>query len=425
MGKFTNNIPFTDSADGFYGALRTTFATLATEEEEACDWEGIEPYDYPDFGVKADDYDLVVKPFYAAWAGFSTRKTFAWKDVHNYADAPDRRIRRLMEKENKRLREEAIRDYNDTVRTLVSFAKKRDPRYTVHLQTDADRQKALRDATAAQAARARAAHQAKLDEHVIPSWAQSTARDDNEGGFTDSEEEVVEEFECVVCDKTFKSEKQIEAHEKSKKHIKAVHQLKKQMRKDNQLFDLEHEQPASSGMGSEADEYEDAKEEREDVDREAGSAETDGADDIAPAAQYDGAEEETVMPLGPVGSQDEVVSAVDNEKEDGSSDSESEPGPPGESPGVNSDDGGDLADDLQNLSVEDKTKAQAEAKVGKAKARRAKKAAKQEAADQHICAMCQASFPSKTKLFNHIKEEDHAQPVPAKDKNSKKKKGRK
>jgi len=40
---------------------------------------------------------------------------------------------------------------------------------------------------------------------------------------------------------------------------------------------------------------------------------------------------------------------------------------------------------------------------------------------QFKCAACNEKFPSKTKLFNHIKELDHAQPVPtaAKGKNKK------
>lgn len=54
-------------------------------------------------------------------------------------------------------------------------------------------------------------------------------------------------------------------------------------------------------------------------------------------------------------------------------------------------------------------------KLGKAKAKRAKKAARQEAevqAGQEIrCAACNESFPSKRKLFAHIKELNHAQPV--------------
>jgi DnaJ family protein A protein 5 len=55
-------------------------------------------------------------------------------------------------------------------------------------------------------------------------------------------------------------------------------------------------------------------------------------------------------------------------------------------------------------------------KLGKAKAKRAKKAARQEvevqAEQENKCAACNKSFPSKTKLFAHIKELDHVSPVP-------------
>jgi DnaJ family protein A protein 5 len=144
-----------------------------------------------------------------------------------------------MEKENKRLREEGIKEFNDAVRSLVSFVRKRDPRYAPNVQSEADRQKALRDAAAAQAARSRALHQAKLNEHVQPAWTQ-THHTEEEGRFSESEQSEEEEFECVTCNKVFKSEKQYEAHERSKKHIKAVQQLIRQMRKENKLFELDH-----------------------------------------------------------------------------------------------------------------------------------------------------------------------------------------
>lgn len=55
-------------------------------------------------------------------------------------------------------------------------------------------------------------------------------------------------------------------------------------------------------------------------------------------------------------------------------------------------------------------------KLGRAKAKRAKKAARQEAevqaGQENKCAACNESFSSKTKLFAHIKEMNHAQPVP-------------
>ena len=238
MGKFSPNMPFTNSLDGFYGRLQSVFEALTKEEDAACNWEGIDPIDYPDFGTAEASYDLVVKPFYVAWASFSTRKSFSWKDVHNYSDAPDRRIRRLMEKENKRLRDEGIREFNDAVRSLVGFVRKRDPRYIPNTQSEADRQKALRDAAAAQAARSRAMREEKLNEHVQPAWAQ-TRYAEEEGTFSDSEASEEEVVECVTCNKIFKSEKQYEVHEKSKKHIKAVRELTRQMRKENKLFHLD------------------------------------------------------------------------------------------------------------------------------------------------------------------------------------------
>jgi DnaJ family protein A protein 5 len=80
--------------------------------------------------------------------------------------------------------------------------------------------------------------EAKLNEHVQPAWAQ-TSHTEEEGIFSDSELSDEEVVECVTCNKIFKSEKQYEAHEKSKKHIKAVQQLTRQMRKENQLLHLD------------------------------------------------------------------------------------------------------------------------------------------------------------------------------------------
>ncbi|PVH86596.1 DnaJ-domain-containing protein, partial [Cadophora sp. DSE1049] len=236
MGRFNKSIPFTDSPNGFYGVLQDTFVKLAREEDAACDWEGLEPVDYPEFGSMADDYDDVVKPFYRVWMNFSTKKTFSWRDAYRASDAPDRATRRLIEKENKRLRDEGIREFNDAVRSLVAFARKRDPRFIPNSQTEADRQKVLREAAAAQAARSRAANQAKLNNHVVQDWAKSQQPDPEP--LSESEESEVEQIECVVCQKIFKSENQYKAHEKSKKHIKAVQQLQREIRRDNERLNL-------------------------------------------------------------------------------------------------------------------------------------------------------------------------------------------
>lgn len=238
IARFNPNVPFTDAPNGFFGMLKATFAALADEEAVACRWDGLEVVEYPDFGSATDDYEDVVKPFYRVWANFSTQKSFSWKEGYRPSDAPDRATKRLIEKENKKLRDEGKTEFNDAIRHLVTFVRKRDPRYLPNFQTEANRQKILRNAAAAQAARSRAANQAKLDKHIIPDWAKPSSPED-EVDFSESEESEVEHIECVVCGKTFKSEKQYEAHEKSKKHLKAVQELRKHMQKENQALDLD------------------------------------------------------------------------------------------------------------------------------------------------------------------------------------------
>lgn len=238
MGRFTTRIPFTDAPNGFYGILQTTFENLAAEEDSACEWQGAESVQYPEFGGADDDYEDIVKPFYRVWINFSTKKTFSWRDAYKSSDVPDRATRRVIDKENKRLRDEGIREFNDAVRALVAFVRKRDPRFISNSQSEADRQKILRDAAAAQAARSRAANQARLNDHVVPDWAKTDGQEE-EDVFSGSSESEVEHIECVVCNKTFKSEKQYETHEKSKKHVKAVQALQREMRKENKRLNLD------------------------------------------------------------------------------------------------------------------------------------------------------------------------------------------
>ncbi len=249
--RFNGRIDFSDSPSGFYGLLRDTFDVLTREEEVACDWGGLRPVEYPSFGHSNDSYEDVVRPFYVAWNGFATKKSFSWKDVFRYSDAPDRRIRRMMEKENKRFRDEGIREFNDVVRSLVAFVRKRDPRYIPNSQSEADRQKVLRDAAAAQAARSRAANQVKLEEYVLPEWTK--IQDSEKAEDSEKEGSAEEHYECVACGKTFKSEKQFEAHERSKKHMKAVQQLRKMMQKDDEALQLDDAVSSDIASSSAAD----------------------------------------------------------------------------------------------------------------------------------------------------------------------------
>jgi DnaJ family protein A protein 5 len=408
MSRFNSSIPFTDASNGFYGILAETFAKLAAEEDSACDWEGLEPIDYPEFGSAGDEYEDIVKPFYRVWINFSTKKTFSWRDQYRAADAPNRATRRLIEKENQRLREDGIREFNDTVRSFVAFVRKRDPRYIPNSQSEADRQKILRDAAAAQAARSRAANQAKLNAHVIQDWAK-THEPDEMSEFSESEESEVEHIECVVCGKTFKSEKQFETHEKSKKHIKAVQQLQREMRKENKILNLDT--PSVSGAATPVDDLEKLKLEPEDI--KAAEDTTGPADEENGTDKPDHENEDSQQEPKP----DQNIPLADP-SDSSSEDDEYAPRRTVESRLLSSLSSTNLqtATPSTTTSNSDNENDTPKQKLGKAKAKRLKKAAKQEASAQENqdfkCAACNHSFASKTKLFTHIKEEGHAQPVP-------------
>ncbi|KAF9870383.1 C2H2 finger domain-containing protein [Colletotrichum karsti] len=402
--RFDSTVPFTDEPAGFFGISKATFDHLLDEEIAAGEYTHGDVPDYPSFGTSTDSYEYVAKPFYSNWAGFSTRKTFSWKDKYRLSDAPDRRIRRLMEKENKKMRDEAVRDFNDAVRFLVTFVRKRDPRYLPNTQTAAERQESLRNAAAAQAARSRAANLEKLSDATVPDWAQS--RDDGDAGGhfdeTEEEESEVEVLECVVCDKTFKSEKSFEAHERSKKHLKAVQQLRRQMKNEDVELDL-NLSPVPEKVTP--------------VDDEGGQAEEQAADEAPDRPPGD-------SPALPTDGKDGNVSGNSSEHDDEYAPRDDvEKRFFAESPLANAaredasrDEDGQAVAAIDALDIEDDGDTQPQAKkVGKAKAKREKRAARQAAEEAkgsaHTCGTCKASFPSKTRLFNHIRDLDHAAPL--------------
>ncbi|KAK1584724.1 DnaJ domain-containing protein [Colletotrichum navitas] len=411
--RFNSTVPFTDEPSGFFGIAKATFDHLADEEIAAGEYAPGDIQDYPSFGFSADSYEAVAKPFYAAWASFSTRKTYAWKDKYRLSDAPDRRVRRLMEKENKKAREEAIREFNDAVRFLVTFVRKRDPRYLPNTQTAAERQETLRTASAAQAARSRAANKEKLSEAFVPDWAQ--ARDEADAGnqFFKSEEDdsEVEEIECVVCKKTFKSEKSFEAHERSKKHLKAVQQLRRQMRSEDLDLSL-NETPTMLDKVTLMEDIQEIPNEQQKLDAAEETAGNPVESTLQPqAAKLTDDSSDSLQ-------DDEYASRADVEKRLFASDTPYTEISQGSA--SRADSGKRLAS-LGDLSLgdneekADNTGRTLSKKVGKAKAKREKRAARQSAEEdqipKHTCGICKESFASKTKLFTHIRDLDHAAPI--------------
>lgn len=157
-------------------------------------------------------------------------------DQYDVMAGPNRKSRRVMEEENKKLRKKARREYNDTVRGLAEFVKKRDKR-VIDMQKkrseEIERKKEEERERKKELERQKAERARNYEE---PGWANVDVDDE--------EEEIIEdtikkgdgqELYCVACGKKFKSEKQWKNHEQSKKHKEKVAELR-------EAFDNEDEE---------------------------------------------------------------------------------------------------------------------------------------------------------------------------------------
>ncbi|WFD25811.1 hypothetical protein MNAN1_000777 [Malassezia nana] len=259
---------FTDSATSFYGTYRRLFERLAEEDMVAAPYPGEahtgdlaaswrdDQRNYPSFGHPMTDYTSGTEPvrvFYQFWTQFSSRKSFAWKDQYDVRDAPDRRVKRVMEKENKRARDAARREYNDAIRGLALFIRRRDPRYKAfqaqqkaeaNLESQAEREEWRR----AVAAKRQEQKRAEAASFHAQSWQVVDEPSDEWDDFGSGEElDAPADYEsddaaddpdaplwdCVACNKRFQSEAAWSNHERSKKHKKEVQRLRRDMLEDD------------------------------------------------------------------------------------------------------------------------------------------------------------------------------------------------
>ncbi|KAJ2914522.1 hypothetical protein MD484_g5916, partial [Candolleomyces efflorescens] len=268
---------YDDSTDSFFTIYRNLFERLASEENMLDN-----SIKYPSFGYstwpwssemkKRTDADGAAREFYTVWTNFGTEKDFTWVEQWKLSDAPDRRVRRLMEKDNKKVRDDARREYNDTVRSLAKFLRKRDPRFQKHQRELSEIATQNEAQSKAKLADAKARSSAAADSYVEQDWqkidpSKQHHHADLEWGIAEGGDRD-EEWECVACGKSFRSEAAWDSHERSKKHLKAIEKLRKEMEQDDEEFDLQ-EEPAD----------EEAVDEDEDLESESPpQAEVDGDD---------------------------------------------------------------------------------------------------------------------------------------------------
>ncbi|KAK1307395.1 Chaperone protein dnaJ 39 [Acorus calamus] len=209
---FSNSVysGFTDRGKGFYKVYGDVFGKIYAREVDfaaklGLGQDSVRPA--PLMGNLECPYEQVTA-FYGYWLGFCTVMDFSWVDEWDSAAGMNRRARRLMEDENAKVRKKARREYNEMVRDLAKFVKKRD----------------------------------KREEE-------------------EEERKDEEEFYCVVCGKKFKSDKQWRNHEQSKKHKERVEEFRRSAEAEDLEFGAEEEEVEDLG-----DEVEKKEEEKVGVD---------------------------------------------------------------------------------------------------------------------------------------------------------------
>lgn len=464
-----------DTLSGFYNVVGRLFERLAAEEVTHGRFQNLDDYkSYKDdatnanvlgleflkftrFGNSKTDYATQIRDFYNSWSSFQTIKTFSWKDEYRYSAAPDRRTKRLMEKENKKFRDAARKEYNEAIRNFVTFVKKRDPRVKKGIEEFEKqkrlKQKELLDRQVKQQSLQRVMENnlfepqdwqkmdlkelEELEEMLKEEYDIESDSESSDSEFDDFQDNDENFFECIICNKFFKSEKQFGIHESSNKHKKQVKQMKWEMKQegidlgiDKDDIDLDEFHTASSEFDEEDEDEEDDDDDiNEPANTEnASEKETSGtADDIEYEVDDDVSSDGSDFELQPVSaklptkkqkkkgkaknnstiSQEETVSTLDDELEklvngisidakdkemaqdDWGVDSKKKKKKPKKKPT-------DIASVSPSPSVETPSISSKTTKVPNG---------------AEACAVCREVFTSRNKLFQHVKKTGHAAPV--------------
>lgn len=225
---------YSDTGKGFYKVYYDVFNSVYLNEIKFARTLGLRMdsvREAPIMGNLESPYAQVTA-FYNYWLGFCTVMDFCWVDEYDVMAGPNRKSRRLMEEENKKVRKKAKREYNDTVRGLAEFVKKRDKRVIdMMVKKNAEMEKKKEE----ERERKKKMEKERLERamnYEEPDWAKAQEGEEEGAGFNVLEEEdddakrKNEQLYCIVCSKKFKSEKQWKNHEQSKKHKEKVAELR-------------------------------------------------------------------------------------------------------------------------------------------------------------------------------------------------------
>ncbi|CAD6267770.1 unnamed protein product [Miscanthus lutarioriparius] len=233
---------FSDTGRGFYKVYGDVFDRVFAQELAYARRMGVpEPAAPPVIGNLDSPYAQVTA-FYNYWLGFGSVMDFGWAAEWDAARGENRRVRRLMEEDNKKAMRRARREYNDAVRGLAAFCKKRDKRVVdMALKKKAEEEKRKAEEKERKEEEKRKKERAMA--YQEPEWAR--AEEEEEGLYDEDEEEELrakkEELYCVACNKNFKSDKQWKNHEQSKKHRDKIAELRMAFQEEESLKEAEEE----------------------------------------------------------------------------------------------------------------------------------------------------------------------------------------
>nr|CAG4642599.1 EOG090X085R [Evadne anonyx] len=233
---------------------------------------------------------------------YSVYRPYSWLDKYNLEtlkEAP-RKVQRLMERDNKKLRDAGKKQRNEEIRQLVSFVRKRDPRVKAYIklleekaaqnviktQMQQERHLEGRRQMLEKAQEARLSQMAEVEQQLRDLEAQYTSSNDEElsDEETQNELEMIKEEDtcdavndesddydidselmelyCPACKKQFKTVKAInpkyisnrrESHDRSKKHVEKVRILRKTLLEEDELLNSETDEVGVDEIKSDDD----------------------------------------------------------------------------------------------------------------------------------------------------------------------------
>ncbi|CAL4157172.1 unnamed protein product, partial [Meganyctiphanes norvegica] len=435
----------------FYMVHERIFDRITAKDMEYMDDE--EEFSIPSFGRSDTDLEDVAE-FYGYWMSYCTSMSFAWADQYDVREAKNmgRWVEKKIEAENKKCRAKVRKEFNEEVRTLVAFAQKRDKRWKERKrQLEAkvvenrkkqeaeqnrqreERLKLLKESQEKEKANMSAYEEQlrEMEARFADEWGMSDSeefsmeeeeyledlQEEGEGeegeleaeeGIEEEEEIVYDELFCVACNKSFKTNKAMESHERSKKHRENVTRLKAKMTEENHLFvDAEDEEIQQLEQDEEADEIKDSPAESSKKKKKKKQAAT---HDVVETDEDD-SEKENEAEI------DEGLYRLycapcktSNKKKSKNCKSEH---PATSANGDVSENSIDSDDEQTNNEDDDDIKPKLKGKKAKDARKKTKEASNSQVENPpeektSTCSVCKQEFPSRTRMFSHIKATGHA-----------------